>query len=66
MHIRPMFAVTGALASFLFMAWLLPAGFYTLAGRKSISPADVAMFLLALIVAIVIITPDDFFVRPAR
>jgi hypothetical protein len=62
MHIHPVFAIVGMMCCLAMMAWLLPAVPYAIVRRKIISVADIAMIACAVLVAVAIVIPDNFFV----
>jgi hypothetical protein len=60
-HIHPLFFVTGAHSASLIIGWLVPAGIYAIVRRKNVSGLDLGMILVALLVAVAIIVPNNFF-----
>jgi hypothetical protein len=60
-HIHPAFFIVGTLSSYLLILWLLPALVYSTVNRKRITAVDLAMVLVALFVAVAIMTPDSLF-----
>ena len=61
MHIHPALAIVGMLSCLALMVWLLPAVFYAVSRRESISTSDISMIACAALVALAIVTPDNFF-----
>jgi hypothetical protein len=57
-HIHPVFFIVGILCSYLLIIWLLPAFVYSTVNRNRITVLDVAMVIVALLVAVAIIMPD--------
>lgn len=66
MHIHPLFFVGGSLSALLILAWLVPAGIYGVVRRKNVSGPDLVMILIAILVAVAMFVPDDFFAGSRR
>jgi hypothetical protein len=63
MHIHPVFAVVGILSCVSTMAWLLLAIPYAIVRRKEIGLADAGMIACSMLVAVIIVIPDNIFAR---
>ena len=61
LHIHPVFSIVGMLACMLLMVWLLPALIYVFLRRRDLAWPDIAMLLIAGLITIAIVIPDDFF-----
>ena len=61
MHVHPALAIIGTLGCLALMVWLLPAVFYAVVRRASISVSDMFMIAGAAFVAFAIVIPDTFF-----
>ena len=65
-HLHPGFFLAGIFCCCAFMLWSITATIYLITGRKEISKLDWLLYVLALLVIVAFVMPDDAFASPNK